>query len=132
MSSPHETPDEKPGIILSRTDYERLDRLISGLTPARREELAGLQEELDRAELVEPDALPASVVRLGSEVRFRNEDSGEELSRRLGFPADTPGATETVSILSPAGAALLGLSVGQTINWQVGDKQVSLRILAVG
>lgn len=132
MSSSHETPDEKPGIILCRADYERLDRLISGLTPARREELAGLQDELDRAELVEPDELPANVVRLGSEVRFRNEASGEELSRRLGFPADAASATETISILSPAGTALLGLSVGQTINWQVGDKQVSLRILAVG
>lgn len=126
------TSHEKPGIILSRDDYERLDRLISGLPAARQEELSGLQDELDRAELVEGNALPPDVVRLGSEVRFRNEATGEELQRRLGFPADVgqPGP-ETISILSPAGSALLGLSVGQTIDWPVGSKSVRLRILAV-
>lgn len=121
---------QKPRIVLSQSDYDRLDNLISGLPPARQEELAGLQEELDRAELV--DTLPADVVRLGSIVRFRNKDSGEEIERRLGFPAEMgqPGP-EGISILSPAGQALLGLSVGQTIEWLVGSNAVHLQILAV-
>lgn len=126
------TAQEKPAIILSKDDYERLDNLISGLPPARQEELAALQDELDRAELVDAAQLPADVVRLGSEVRFRNEASGEEIQRRLGFPAEVgKTATETISILSPAGSALLGLSVGQTINWRVGDHDVRLQILSV-
>lgn len=126
------TAQEKPAIILSKDDYERLDNLISGLPPARQEELAALQDELDRAELVDAAQLPADVVRLGSEVRFRNEASGEEIQRRLGFPAEVgKTAMETISILSPAGSALLGLSVGQTINWRVGDHDVRLQILAV-
>lgn len=126
------TAQEKPAIVLSKEDYERLDNLISGLPPARQDELAALQDELDRAELVDTDKLPADVVRLGSEVRFRNESTGEEILRRLGFPAEVgQTATETISVLSPAGSALLGLSVGQTINWRVGDHSVQLRILSV-
>lgn len=123
---------EKPAIILSRDDYERLDNLISGLPPARQDELAGLQTELDRADLVDTAQLPANVVRLGSIVRFRNEETGEEIERRLGFPAELglPGP-EGISILSPAGTALLGLSVGQKIDWPVGGKVVHLQILSV-
>lgn len=123
---------EKPAIILSRDDYERLDNLISGLPPARQDELAGLQTELDRADLVDTVQLPANVVRLGSIVRFRNEETGEEIERRLGFPAELglPGP-EGISILSPAGTALLGLSVGQKIDWPVGGKVVHLQILSV-
>lgn len=126
------TAQEKPAIILSKEDYERLDNLISGLPPARQEQLSALQDELDRAELVDAAKLPANVVRLGSEVRFRNEATGEEILRRLGFPAEVgQTATETISILSPAGSALLGLAVEQIISWRVGDHDVRLRILSV-
>jgi regulator of nucleoside diphosphate kinase len=124
---------EKPRIVLARRDYERLDNLISGMPAARQDELAGLQDELDRAELVDnPADVPSNVVKLGSIVRFRNTATGEEVERRLGFPAELnqPGP-EGISILTPAGSALLGLAVGQSIDWVVEGKSVQLLILAV-
>lgn len=122
---------EKPAITLLREDYERLDGLLAGLPPERRQALAGLQDELDRAELVEAGALPEGVVRMGSEVSFRNEATGEVFVRRLVYPGAAAGDEGAVSILTPAGSALLGLSVGQSIEWPVpGGRPVTLRILS--
>lgn len=124
------TPLQKPAIAITRADYERLDGLLAGLSPERQLALAGLQEELDRAELL--DALPPGLVCMGARVRFANDTTGEVLSRRLVYPAEAMGDEGAVSILTPAGSALLGLAEGQCIEWPVpGGRSVRLRILEV-
>ena len=66
-----------------------------------------------------------------SNVSFVNEDSSAIYSIKLVFPKeldDTPGK---VSIFSPAGAALLGLSVNDQIQWPLNSKK-TLRIKVIG
>jgi regulator of nucleoside diphosphate kinase len=42
---------------------------------------------------------------------------GDELEMTLVYPRDADLASGRISVLAPVGAALLGLSVGQSIEW---------------
>jgi regulator of nucleoside diphosphate kinase len=104
-----------PPIIVTRLDRERLERLIDGLHVSHPTAEA-LEGELTRARVVAETEVPAGVVTMNSRVRCREEGSGREYCLTLVYPNDA-GPEGTVSILAPVGSALLGLSVGQHIDW---------------
>ena len=54
---------------------------------------------------------------MNSTVRFIDEASEREFVLTLVYP-EQAGRPGTISILAPVGIALLGLKVGQSINWQ--------------
>lgn len=119
---------EKPGITLSSLDVDRLESLLGSLPREERSKHAGLQEELDRADVVEPRDVPPDVVSMNSTVRFAME-SGEEFNLTLVYPRDSDGSADKVSILAPVGSALLGLSVGEQIEWpKPGGGKMSVQI----
>lgn len=102
-----------PEITLTRRDADRLDALIDAFDLFR----AGptgkfLLGEIARARIV--DAPAPGVVAMGSIVTFR-DDSSRTTTARLVYPAEAVGVEGTVSVLTPAGAALLGLGEGQSI-----------------
>jgi regulator of nucleoside diphosphate kinase len=78
---------------------------------------AMLLEEIERAELHEADTLPASAVTLDSEVDFVDEKSRQMRRVQLVLPAEANIALGRISILTPMGAALYGLTAGQSIDW---------------
>ena len=118
----------KTGIVLSSLDVDRLESLLGSLPREERLRHAGLQEELDRAEVVEPKDVPPDVVSMNSSVRFAME-SGEEFNLTLVYPRDSDGSADKVSILAPVGSALLGLSVGEQIEWpKPGGGKMSVEI----
>ena len=76
-----------------------------------------LLEEIDRAELHDPGTLPETAVTLGSEVAFVDEKSCQLRTVQLVLPAAANIAEGRISILTPMGAALYGLTAGQSILW---------------
>lgn len=119
-----------PPIIVTRLDLQRLERLIDSLHDAHPAAEA-LEAELSRARVVDEHEVPPGVVTMNSRVRCREELSGHEYILKLVYPNDA-GAEDTVSILAPVGTALLGLSVGQHIDWPgPGGKSLRLTLLAV-
>jgi len=80
-----------------------------------------LRNELDRAIVVSAEAVPADVVTMGSRVRYVDEATGERCTVTIVYPADADDAKGRISVLTPVGAALLGLSTGQVIEWQFPD-----------
>ena len=120
----------QPPIIITRVDLQRLERLLDSL-----EEYGpgaeALEQELARAQVVGHDEVPAGVVTMNSRVHCREEASGKDYHLTLVYPQDSGGEGH-VSILAPVGSALLGLSVGQHIDWPApGGKQLKLTLLAV-
>src|ERR1051325_8287475 len=108
-------------IYITDDDCERLRRLIAGrrrTTSVDQEYLDILEQELDRAEVVEPDAIPRDVVTMNSEVRLKDLDSGETRVYRLIFPTQTR-TDNSISVLAPIGTAMRGYHVGSVIEWQV-------------
>lgn len=107
----------RPAITLSSLDLERLERLIGSLKGDAARQAAGLQAELDRAEVVDPKDVPATLVTMNSRVRFSLEGSHEQFTQTLVYPKDADGSADRISVLAPVGSALLGLSVGDAIDW---------------
>jgi len=80
-----------------------------------------LQLELDRAIVVSWEALPADVVTMRSRVRYVDETTGERRSVTIVYPTEADASKGRISVLAPVGAALLGLSTGQVIEWEFPD-----------
>jgi len=78
---------------------------------------AMLLEEIERAQLHDADEMPEGHVRLNSRVTFKDERSGQTRTVQLVLPARANIREDRVSILTPMGAALYGLSQGACITW---------------
>jgi regulator of nucleoside diphosphate kinase len=92
-----------------------------------------LREELDRAQVLPAEKLRPDIVSLGSQVEFRDEQTGRSQEIILVYPFDADITRRRVSVLTPVGAALLGLSVNQTISFhtRTGERR-ELTVLKVG
>ena len=119
-----------PPITVSHTDRERLYALLERLGDDT-DQTEYLYQELDRAEVVPHDRLPAHVVGLGSRMRFRNTATNKAHERVLVMPNDSHHSDDTISILSPVGAALLGLEQGAQIEWPHRNGVLPLLLLEV-
>ena len=92
-----------------------------------------LLEEIERAELHDPETMPDGHVRLGSTVAFVDERTQQVREVKLVLPADANIAEGRISILTPMGAALYGLAAGHCIDWpDLNGKARPIRILRVG
>jgi regulator of nucleoside diphosphate kinase len=120
-----------PPITVSSLDLARLEQMMAEPKYQKLPGLADLQRELDRATVLEPTEIPPGLVTMNSTVRFVEDSTLSEYELTLVYPNEG-GAAGAISILVPVGSALLGLSVGQTIDWQVpGGREITLRILDV-
>ncbi|RMH91112.1 nucleoside diphosphate kinase regulator [Lysobacter pythonis] len=121
----------RPPLTLSRLDVERIETLLEKVKPGQHD-VSSLQAELERANIVEPRQMPADVVTMNSTVVLRNETSGDEREITLVYPHEADGGGQKVSILAPVGSALLGLRVGDRIDWPMpGGQSASLRVLSI-
>lgn len=100
-----------PPVLLTPRDFARLE-IVARLQLAAGN-LAGrfLRRELERAVVCLPDELPRMVVTMRSQVRFRVEGM-ESATRILSYPEDFFTGGQCLSIASPVGAALIGLTEG--------------------
>jgi len=123
------TSELKPQIHLSNTDMEKLRNLAFAAisTPDVADDLL---YELDRAHVVR-DEDSRKYVGMGSIVTFKTS-SGEERTLQVVLPAEADISSGKISILTPVGVALIGLSEGQSIKWEARDgRGGKLTILAV-
>jgi regulator of nucleoside diphosphate kinase len=122
----------KPPLVIHTADYDRLAALAEA-TRANHSGVAGeLLAELDRASVVTASDLPAGVVSMQSGVTFRDDASGRIHRVRLVYPNEADITEGRMSVLTPVGAALIGLSKGQSIGWETrtGEER-SLTVLDV-
>lgn len=123
--------DNQTPITVSSLDLARLERLLESDTYRNLPGIDALQSELDRANVVEPADVPPGLVTMNSTVRFIDDESKTKFELTLVYPEEGGGANK-VSVIAPAGSALLGLSVGQSIFWQVPEgRKLQLRVLEV-
>jgi len=123
--------DQKPSIIVSDRDQSRLTTLATDALERFPQAAQELLSEMERAAVVSAEAVPSNVVQMGSGVVFQS-DNGETRRVTLVFPGQADIGAGRISILTPIGAALIGLSEGQSIAWKTRDGRLrQLTILAV-
>lgn len=120
-----------PPIIMSSLDQARLELLLESNTYRNLSGVDLLSREIERAKVLEPREVPPDLVTMNSTIRFIDDSNDSEFELTLVYPKDA-GAEKTISVLAPIGSALLGLSVNQSISWEVpGIKKAQLRVLEV-
>lgn len=122
----------KPTILVSKTDHGRLTLLANGLLDKKPELADELLSELERAQVVEAEAIPADTIQMGTTLEYEPDD-GHKRRVTLVYPAEADITEGKVSILTPIGTALLGLRPGQTIDWVANDQRSHhLTVVSVG
>ncbi|MEN3212411.1 nucleoside diphosphate kinase regulator [Methylorubrum populi] len=112
------SPDRsKPRIKMTADDHERLSRLAASAMDRAPEVASFLSDELDRVQIVRGGTAEGDFARMGSRVDFRDNSTGRMQSVTLVYPGEADIEQGKVSILTPIGAALIGLSKGQSIDW---------------
>jgi regulator of nucleoside diphosphate kinase len=126
-------PQPKSRIQVTAPDHERLRRLVDTWSRARdRQSVEALTDELDRAEVVAAEGIAGDVITMNSRAVFKDEQTGESREVSLVYPQDSDADTGRISVLAPVGSALLGLSVGQIIDWPLpSGRRKRLRIVKV-
>ncbi len=124
--------NSQPDIIISELDYSRIDNLLRATPGIATNIKSALLTELERAELVAPEQIPANVVTMNSQVKFSVISSGVTFTLKLVYPKDMADSGNTISILAPVGSAMLGLKEGDEIDWQDGQGgMLQVRIEAI-
>jgi len=129
--------DSKPEIVLPpitviEDEARRLNALASSGAVLFPRVAHFLAREMERASVVADDADLHGVVRMGSQVRYCDDKTGEARDVVLVYPHEADITLNRISVLTPVGAALIGLSVGQAIEFQTpGHNKRSLRVLSV-
>lgn len=120
----------RPALVLGREEHDRLTGLASAALdrfPDVAEELLG---ELERARLVAAARVPPSAIRMGSTVTY--SVGGTQRTVTLVYPQEADIAASRISVLTPVGTALIGLSEGQSIAWTARDgRRQELTVVAV-
>ena len=122
-----------PPIMIAAGEALRLGALADSSMTVFPRVAQFLARETERAQIVADDADLRDVVRMGSRVRYCDNETGDVREVVLVYPHEADIALGRVSVLTPVGAALIGLSVGQTIEFKTPSHQTrSVKILAVG
>ena len=100
------------------TDHD-LQRLLPILEQSNTPESDLLDWELHRAAIVEQGRVSPDVVTMNSEVVYEDFATGARRTVRVVYPKDADASRGWISVLAPIGSAVLGLKVGQQIEWQL-------------
>lgn len=121
-----------PTVIIDEAYYDRLESLAMGGMERAQAAAERLLEELERAEVLPSEEVPQNVVNIGSEVTYSDDEGDRSHTVCLVFPAEADISQNRISVLTPVGAALIGLSEGQSITWLSRDgKERRLTVLEV-
>ncbi len=121
-----------PSIIVSSHDLARLDAMLESPVHARNPAAVTLGDELNRAQIVAPDQVPPGTVTMHATVQCEDELTGDVHTLTLVYPHEANVDLGRVSVLAPVGTALLGLTIGQSIDWTApGGRKLRLRVRQV-
>jgi regulator of nucleoside diphosphate kinase len=101
-------------VRFTETDYEAIEAIVGKYPQSGQAEF--LDGELSRAEILPAGEMPSNVVTLNSRARILDEQTRKEREITI-VPPDAPPGEGKVSVLAPLGAAVIGLSEGQVIEW---------------
>lgn len=110
-----------PGIVISNERMPDLEKLAEGLEHRNPDLADRFLTELARARVVAGAALPADVIDIGSRVTFRDETTGRVQTIILVMPEHADIGADKVSVATPVGVALIGLSTGARFSWVARD-----------
>jgi len=118
-------------VILGKNDFRLLKQFASNFSDSPAASEMSLAYELNRAIVVEDDQLPEDSIRLNSQVKVLELTTNREMEFSIVMPHLADIKQQRISILTPMGAALIGLCKGETVEWKMPAGIRKLKILDV-
>lgn len=118
-------------IIMSKIDHVRI---MSWLNKAMQSktitatEAEKLQNELENAEILEPEKIPGDVVTMNTIVKLTFLNNNKQVQFQIVYPNNSNIRENKISIFSPVATALIGYQVGDLIEWIVPSGMTKIRI----
>ena len=112
-----------PKIVINADDLTHLEGLADGMMRRQPALADRLFDEIGRARIVTSSKMPKNVVSMGSTVTYRDETTGQEKSVTLVYPEEADITQLRVSVMTPIGVALLGLTEGASFYWDTRENQ---------
>ena len=110
-------------IYITELDLARLKKLIEAARDSGVDSntpyMNKLEDELDRANIVDPKEIAMDAITMRSKVRLKDLESGKEMIYSLVFPNEADVDEGRISVLAPVGTAMIGYRVGDIIEWEV-------------
>jgi regulator of nucleoside diphosphate kinase len=126
------TSHDRPALMLSAEDYERLSALANAAHNTMPDLAAELADEIGRAQVLGNGERPQDAVRMNGKVTFRDDKTGVTREVTLVYPENADIAQGKISVMTPIGTALVGVRVGQSMTWETpGGETRQLTVLAV-
>jgi regulator of nucleoside diphosphate kinase len=122
----------KPEIAIPEEDLERLSGLAAAAFAKTPNLAEYLESEIERAKILPRGASSEHVVRMGGRAVYRDETTGAIHDVTLVYPHEADIEHGRVSVLTPVGAALLGLRPGQSIHWTTRSGEMRRLTILVG
>ena len=122
----------EPPVMIDQHQHDRLISVAEAHVERDPDVADRLLEELGRADIYHSNDMPDGVIRIGSMVTYRDENTKQDHSVCLSWPSDADISEKRISVVTPVGAALIGLAEGASIDWETNSGQVRhLTILSV-
>ena len=132
ISNPLNHGRVSPSIRIEEDEIYRLCALADSCMELFPRVAQFLSQEVERATMVADARDLQGVVRMGSKVTYRDDPTGTTRELALVYPHEADVALNRVSILTHVGAALIGLSAGQRIEFRTpGSGTRCITVLAV-
>ena len=120
-----------PPIYVTEADFEILSNLADA-TAGRALGGRVLAGEMARAQIVDPGQAPRPFAGIGARVAYQDLSNGQARTVRLSLPRDASIDDNRISVLSPVGAALIGMTAGEAFHWTDAEGRLrGVRVLSV-
>ena len=120
-----------PQLIISTHDFDILKDHLKLSTNLSEFNKRKLEQELDAAQVLNDEELPADVVRLQSEVKIENIETQKVFDFKLVMPVEADMKKGKLSVFAPIGIALLGYKIGAEVEWEMPDGLKKFKIVEV-
>lgn len=109
-------------LIVNRLDYARIKKCIGDAQQFKsinKTDAEKLLNELNSAQIVEPEAVPSNVVTMNSIVKLSFLNNNQQVQFQIVYPDKANIKENKISIFSPIATALIGYKVKDEIEWIV-------------
>ncbi|MDX2482694.1 MAG: nucleoside diphosphate kinase regulator [Pseudodonghicola sp.] len=112
-----------PKIVINADDLTHIEALAEGAMQRNPALADRLLDELGRARIVKAQKMPKTTIGIGSTASYIDTTTGQERCVTLVYPEQADIARNRISLMTPIGVALLGLSEGDSFYWDTRDNQ---------
>jgi len=112
-----------PKIIMDADELPHIEALAEGAMLRNPAVANRLLDEISRAKIVRHERMPTDVVTIGSTVTYHDGTTERGRSVTLVYPEHADISCGRISIVTPIGVALIGLSSGSTFFWNTRDNR---------